>query len=505
MTDTTPTCILPPADNSVWAPPLDARDLTVRLEAAGITASVARSQYGFHDVWSMADAYLSRAQNQKPVEAPETDKANALKDYFKGMAFAVPLISCCLVVLLLKVSLWGGSLTANEAAAIAIATIASFVVTGGFVQVIGRQGHFYKESQEWSLCARCCWWFVKAGLLALLGCAFGGLLANAYFRWLPLPLFGWCAAFHIGIGAYLLISGVLYVLDAELLLALGTILGSAIVVTLHLGLRVPLLISQIAGMSGAVCICVLLARFRFRSLGGRTSEPVRLPPMSRFAYVLWPYFIYGCAYYLFLFADRIIAWSARTQNSSLPLQFRGGYETALDICLFAFVLQVGWVHAGLAGFYRMVVTEQRRFRLTARDELKKAIFSFYRRQLLVFLVLFVVATAAVLIGIREIPALQALLVLRVALLALAGIPLLAIGLWNIALLFALARPWFVLAAMGWALLLNVGAGYLLSRLFSYDLAIVGFVLGACVLACATSYFCRRLLSNFEYHYFAATL
>jgi hypothetical protein len=221
--------------------------------------------------------------------------------------------------------------------------------------------------------------------------------------------------------------------------------------------------------------------------------------------VLGPYFIYGCAYYLFLFTDRIIAWSARTQNSSLPLEFRGGYETALDICLFAFVLQVGWVHAGLAGFYRMVIIEQRRFRLSARHELKKAIFSFYRRQLLVFLVLFVVSTAAVLISIREIPALRALLVFRVALFALAGTPLLAIGLWNIALLFALSRPWLVLAAIGWALLLNACAGYLLSRLLSYDLAIVGFDIGAFALACASSWFCQRLLSNFEYHYFAATL
>ena len=40
------------------------------------------------------------------------------------------------ILLLLKVSLWGGSLTADEAAALAIATIASFVVTGGFVQAI---------------------------------------------------------------------------------------------------------------------------------------------------------------------------------------------------------------------------------------------------------------------------------------------------------------------------------------------------------------------------------
>lgn len=477
----------------------------MRLEAEGVTSSVSQSRYGFRDVWSMAEAFLPVAQAQKAVESSDVKNSYISRDYLKGVSFAAPLICCCLAMLLLKVSLWGGSLTGNEAAAIAIATVSSFVVTGGFIQIIGRQGHFYKENKEWGLCSRCCWSFYKAGFLTLAICLATGFLGNAYFGWLPFSLFVWCAAFHLGIGSYLLISGVLYVLDGELLVTLGTLVGIGIAVVLRLEFQIPLLISQIAGIAGAAFICILFALFRFQRLGCRPFEGAKLPSIGKLVYLLWPYFAYGCLYYLFLFADRFIAWSAHTQSASLPLEFRGEYETALDICLFAFIVQVGWIQAGLVKFYWIATTEQKRFRLNARDKLKKALATFYHRQLLIFSILFILSTAAVIFAIHWFDILRAMLVLRVALLGLAGIPLLVIGLWNIALLFALSRPRFVLIAVAWAFLLDVCVGYVLSRLFSYDLAIVGFDIGACALACVSGWFCRRLLADFDYHYFAATV
>jgi hypothetical protein len=421
------------------------------------------------------------------------------------MAFAAPLLACCVVVLFTKVSFWGGNLSGNEAAAIAIATIESFIVTGSFIQIIGRQGHFYKETRQLSLCYRCCWSFFGAGLATLLACVLLGFLVNSYFRCLPLTLFGWCAAFSLGIGTYLLAGGVLYVLDGEIFVALGTLAGTAIVVVLHLKLGQPLLASQMAGILAAAGTCVLLALFRFRQLGVSWALSAKLPSSSQLVYTLWPYFIYGCLYYGFLFVDRVIAWSAHTESASLPLQFRGGYETALDVSLIAFVLQVGWIRASIARFYRLVTAEQKGCLLGSSAQLKKAILSFYKRQVLVFAALFALSSAAVLLAIHEIPALQAILIFRVAVLVLAGTPLLIIGLWHTALLFALSRPQLVLAALGSALGFDICSGYLLSRLYSYDLAIIGFDIGACALACISGWFCWRLLANFEYHYFAANI
>lgn len=151
MRELFPKCILPPpSKDAAWSPPLDIRDLVVRLEAEGITASISRSAYGHSDVWSLAEACLPLAQAQTPITAPDVKSRLSLRDYVKGMAFAAPLICCCLAVLLFKVSLWGGNLTGNEAASIGIATVAGFVVSGGFVQLIGRQGHFHKQRGEWA-------------------------------------------------------------------------------------------------------------------------------------------------------------------------------------------------------------------------------------------------------------------------------------------------------------------------------------------------------------------
>jgi hypothetical protein len=504
MTKTPPRCILPPRDKAVWAPPLDLQDLAVRLEADGVTSSVAQFQYGFDDVWSMAEAHLPVAMAQKPIESPEATTGGIWKDYAKGMAFAAPVILCCLTVLFLKVSLWGGPLSGNQAVAIAIASVSGFVITGGFLQIIGRRGHFYMHSKEWALCFRSCWTAVKMGTLALVLFVGVSFLANSYFQWLPLNLFGWYAAFNICIGLYLLVSGVLYVLKREVLIALGTLVGTGIVTALFFIVHVPILVCQVIGIVGATGTCLLMALFRFKRLGYRPVESVRLPSLSRLVYLLWPYFAYGTLYYMFLFADRIIAWSALTQNASLSFEFRGDYETALDVCLFAFVLQVGWVHAGLVRFYGLVNSEQKRLSLSVRDQLRRSILTFYARQMLVFLILFLGSTAAVTCAIYKIHALQSLLNLRVALLALAGTPFLAIGLWNAALLIALSRPMLVVAATVWALIVNVCVGYLLSRLFSYDLAILGFDAGACVLAGISAWSCHRLLVNFDYHFFAAT-
>jgi hypothetical protein len=497
MTEVHLKCLLPPGNQSVWAPPLDARDLAVRLEADGVTPSVAR-QRGFHDVWSMAEEYFPAAQARPEIKPPEAKWSHPIVNYLKGMAFAVPLLACCPTA-----PLWAGAVTGNDAAAIAIATLASFAVTGGFIQIIGHQGHFYKESRHIGLFIRYCSAIVKAGLLTLLCCAAAGFFLNFYFRWLPLPLLGWCAAFHVGVGAFLLMGGVLYVLDGEILLALSTLLGTGIVLILRSLLGLPLLVLQLAGLFSVSGICIVLALFRFRRLAGKWRERAVLPAWSKLLYSLWPYFAYGCLYYLFLFADRFIAWSAHTESAQLSLLFRGKYETALDICLIAFILQVGWVHAGIARFHQVVSSEQKRYRMIAGRELKDRLLLFYYRNALIFSALAVLSSVLVLFMIHEIHALEPMLLHRVAVLMLVGTPFLVIGLWNIALLFALSRPGLVLAATCSALLANICSGYLISRLLSYDLAIIGFDLGACVLACISGWFCHRVAVNFDYHYFAS--
>ena len=503
MENLLPPCILPPSDNTIWAPPLDVQDLAVRLEASGVTDQVARSQYGFRNLWHMAEVYLRVAQAQPPQFPHQAFEQSTWRNYLKGMAFATPAILCCLIVLFVKVPLWGGPISGNQAVAIAVAAIAGFIVTGGFLQIIGRLGYFYKESKEWALCSCSCWSAVKLGALALCAVTSMGFLLNAFFQWLPADLYAWCVVFNLGIGFYILVSGVLHVLEAEVTITVGTLLGMGVVGYLFLSLHVPLMVSQICGITVATLTFLGVAEARFRRMGSHLLAHVKLPPIGRLAYTLFPYFVYGALYYAFLFADRIIAWSAKTESASLPLQFRGAYEAALDLCLFAFIVQVGWIHVGLVKFYDFVSAEQKQLGVTDRATLRECMMAFYKHQILIFGLLFVGSSAIVTAAIYEIPPLRAVILPRVVLLGMAGMPFLAIGLWNIALLFALSRPMFAVTATAWSLVINVMIGYVLSRLVAYDLAIIGFFVGACALSYISARCCHRMLANFDYYFFAS--
>jgi hypothetical protein len=188
----------------------------------------------------------------------------------------------------------------------------------------------------------------------------------------------------------------------------------------------------------------------------------------------------------------------------LPILFRGSYETALDICLLAFVPQVGWIHAGIVRFYRGAAELQKRYTPIAGTRIRQELIRFYRRQVAIIAGLAVISSALVITLIDHVQPLRAMLDHRVAVAMLLCTPVLVIGLWNVALLVALSRPGLVLAAISLAVLVNVCVGYLLSRLIAYDLAVIGFGTGGCVLAGLSGWFCYRLAHEFDHAYFAAS-
>src|SRR5436309_2250750 len=135
-------------ENPEWSAPLDARDLAVRLEMEGVTDGVAQSDYGFDDAWQMAHALLPSLPPAERGRNTPPEPVVAWREYFKGAAFAVPIAVSGLSMLLFRLSLWGGDLSSGEATAIGIATIISFIVTGGFVYSMSHRGLFYKNTGQ---------------------------------------------------------------------------------------------------------------------------------------------------------------------------------------------------------------------------------------------------------------------------------------------------------------------------------------------------------------------
>ena len=498
-----PDCLIPrPADRN-WRPPLDEMDLAVRLETEGVTDEVARTAYGFASTLDMATRCAPKLAVKPAAIAPSSTETG-WRAWLRGTAFALPMLLCALSLLTIGVSLWGGDLPADLASAVAIATVSSLIVTGGFVQAMSRRGLFYVGTMDFNAAAAVTRAWAGAGVAAILLLTAAGLLANVLFAWMPGSLALTTSAFFVLLGLLWLACGGLYLVNRASWIAGATVAGIAVVAFLHRGLGWSLPTAQLLGIASATACAAwgTVSWFRARVTG---LAPASLFSLGREVYLAAPYFVYGALYYLFLFADRLNAWTAQTNAAALPLQFRGDYETALDLAMAAFVIQTGWVHTALAGFHRAVESAQRalpaghysRFNWELREHYfwqlgRCAAFGFASSGLVYFLVS----------RLHLLPFANMRPVLTIALVAY---PVVVAGLWNTSLLFTLGQPRPVLGAVALGAALSISCGYLMSRTGSYDAAAVGFLVGAFSFA---AYSCMSVLRSFrklDSHYYASAL
>jgi len=500
-----PKCLHPELSDGIWSPPLDVADLATRLEAEGVTPAVARAKHGFADVWAMAEAWFPKLQAVPSPRKKDPAPQRKWPEYLRGMSFGLPLLLSCVAMLWLHFSLWGGNLPTETATAVGAGSITSFVLTGGFVQVMARRGLFYLGTKQFERCWRSTWFWVRACFLTNLCFVLLFTMVNLYFGWLPNPLGPVAMSFCVCLGVYWLATGILYMLDQYLLVSVSSLLGISAVVALHTAFGVELLPAQLIAILFASCLAFLMAAavLKKRALGVRSVQIDG--PVNRQFSMLWPYFAYGTLYYFFLFSDRLLAWTAHTNTASLVLAFRGEYELASFIGLLAFILQAGWVHLATARFYKNVRLNQASINVYDRGTFNRNMLRFYAWQAGVFFPAALLVSVSIYTCARMLHVFPGELVDHVAAWALAGYPFLVFGLWNVSLLFGLSRSSCALQAIASACCANLVTGYLASRLGGYELAVSGFTCGAIVFAVVAGRHCVETFRRLDYYYLAAAI
>ncbi len=482
------------------APPLDAQDVLIRLESEGVSNAAARRR-GYTDLWEMAQTQF----RELAVESSEPDepvrRTSGFWEYLKGIAFAMPMAVSGLAMLFLRYSLWGGDLPMDVGAAVAVGTVASFVVSGGFVQAMARRGMFYLGTKEPLVCFESTLDWLGMGALALAFTACLALSLNWYIAWLKPEVGLMATAFLLGLGVFWMATGILYMLDRNAEVLGAMLVGLAVVTALHRYMGIPVVMAQIVGVVAATGTAILAGVRRLMKPVSAGQNPMRAEALARTVVSAGPYFLYGVLLYTFLFSDRIVAWTA--QAGVHRLMFRSDYETGVNVALFAFVMQVGWVRVSGAAYRASMQEFLGSYRATQVAGFNFAMKRFYWQRLNQFLAIAVVSTAIAYAGCRWFGVFKNPGILLVAVLALIACPLLVWSLWNVNLLFALSRPWAVLGGLGVACLFNLLAGFVLSRVGGYHYSAAGFLLGAAVLALLTTRSSLRTLEQCDYYNFAS--
>ena len=496
-----PACLDQTADRK---PRHDAYDLAIHMELEGVTDQVAQSVYGYAGTLEMAQAYFQPIEMPRPKVAPP-GLGQTLLEYFKGLAFALPVLISAVVMIRFSLSLWGGPISIEDAAAVAIGTLSSFLVTGGLVQVMAWRVLFLLTTGDPGTAASTCGLWCRRGVLALFGSGCAGWLVNGFFGWMPDSLALLAVGFHLALGMLWLASGALYVLEGMLWISAATAVGLAVAGSLHYGLGAGLYLSQFCGLGAAILISASASYLIFRKKAGNKFPKGERIPRPRLVHTAAPYFLYGLLYYCFLFADRWIAWTGKTASETLPIFFRGDYEAGLDVALIAFVFGAGWVHASTQSFFATMQRALSEYLLDQAPEFNRAMHQFYLRRLLLFLPIAVLTCMLVYWAGIRLDVLSTMVMRKVAATALVGFLFLVIGLWNASLFFALSLPFHTLRAMALGLFTDLVVSYICSRTGHYSDSVYGFAVGACCFALWSSWMCSKELQKADHLQFAASV
>ncbi|MDZ7693494.1 MAG: hypothetical protein U5K69_20645 [Balneolaceae bacterium] len=116
-------------------------------------------------------------------------------------------------------------------------------------------------------------------------------------------------------------------------------------------------------------------------------------------YNSYRYFVYGFCYFLFLFLDRILAWSAGPPPPPYIMWFNTPYELGMDWALISLVLTIAVLEYSIQSFSKLLLPVQKRAPFVQIDLFNKYFKSFYLKQSLLLLGIGIISIAVTFISI----------------------------------------------------------------------------------------------------------
>ena len=506
--------------------PKDRWEIAAQLEVLGFRDSDAREKFGCRDLFETADSILTLFQDGKiafhvPGEDPQPRAlpgARFLRHYLDGLMFSLPMVLQGATMLLWGYGLWGArELDVRAGSAIALGLIASYVVTSGFAWAIVSRGLYYHYQQEGGL-AR--WSALRMWSLSVriaLGLAVPALLFNFVYGLLPGDMTLIAVAYYAALVFFWLNWSLVYLVRRThwLLLALLVAILAVLVAARVWGWSI--IGSNLFGLAIADLLTFAIAAHGLRAWAGNGHRrPVVNPPrLTVLIYATAKTFLYGLLYSVFVFADRVIAWTStrgREDFPPYPFWLNARYELGVDLALIVVVVLAGVVEYSTQSFSAALIPSQKRVKSASMEPFIEEFRSFYRRHAIAHWLFALVAIGLAALGVMGVanfaePRLQATLAatttMRVFWIAAISYAIFMFALQSVLMLMVLSRADLAVRAMAFAFLVNVIVGFACSRAVHYSGAVVGLLAGSIVLAVVAHLEVRTVLAELDYSYYAA--
>lgn len=514
--------------------PISAWAVAATIESIGVRDIDTEPDYGFDSVFILAEYIYDSIKEEiarenkndntsiagENLEKPELKERIKLflKYYSQGLVFSLPMISQIAAVLIFRYSLWAW-LEFNEAQAtiIAFGTIIAFVFTGGFIQTMGKLVSRYRGEQNYMLAFEASKRLFLYGVILVVSAGILIYILNIIIPFYPQGLIILGLIYMVLISLLLLSAAVLYALEQRFMILAGVLAGTVFVIFGMSVLNLGIYISQWTGIAiSTVVICayaLLYYRLKIKNMHQKLARQ-RLPNPEVIYYGGYRYFIYGTCYFIFLFLDRILAWSAGPPPPPYIIWFNTPYELGMDWALISLVLSIAVLEYSIHAFSEQLIPAQRKAYFRQLSDFNSYFKSFYKRQAMILLVAGVASIFLTYIGINslkvfadDVPEIRDFfanpMTTRVFWMASIGYLFLIFGLLHSLFFFTLNRPGYVMYSMLVATLVNFLVGYICSRVFSLEFAVAGLIAGSLTFAVLTGWLASRFFRNLDYYYYSA--
>lgn len=499
--------------------PLDEWELTALLETNGLRDIDAITEWGENDLFALPKKLqghidsLTYETKERQFEKHRLWKI--FKNYIKGAIFAFPMFIQIVAMIVVGFGIWSSiNFGLREATAISVGTLLALATTGGIAQMIGRKGLFYIKFEEFLLASKITKRLYLMGVVFIILYALLFTLINFYFKLFPFFMYQLFIIYFFLLSFLFLIFAVFYMLENYGTIALVTILGIVLIYIFLILLNFRLVKSQAISLIIIVLISNLVAFYKIRRLGKKSqAEGTLLPKVASLFYTLYPYFLYGSAYFLFLIMDRMLAWTTGHKQLPYVVWFNYPYEVGVDWALIPLISTIALIEVFI---YELGYAAFKKINQTRAPDVKSFNRHFLRVYKIAGVTFFLVGIISVILAylfpyaLRDMPYFFKFvdvffndINLFVFFFASAGYVLLSWSLLNCIVFFAYSRHKFALKAIGLGLLANFLVGFVLSRSFDYYYSVIGLLAGSIVFAVISTYYAYRFFKQYDYYYYSA--
>lgn len=513
--------------------PVSCQVVYATIESLGIREKDTMIDFGFESIQDLADLVYYELisnldyigiKNEKERELENTlPKTIQISDYLwiktrifaeyysLGIFHLLPVLIQIIAIILFGYSLWTFiGFNEIQSTAVVLGVIIGMIASGGFVQVIGRQASFYWNYEDFQRTNQTINFFHKIGIgsiLILFGLLF---LLNFIFHIYPYQILFVIFIYAFLIGTLLMLLAPLHTLKQRWVITLAIFTGTALAVFLKEKTIVQVYFTHWMGILTAILISKVFLKIYFNKIINKKESATKLN-LPVILYHNYQYFFYGILIYIFIFIDRILAWSSGI-NGTLPyiIYFDKNYELGMDLAILIYLLLAGVLEYSIASFTRFIDIGQKNTAHKTPEVFNNHLEKMYWQQVVVLFITAILAFGFIYFIItaswgfeRQFNEVLLQLSIKVCLIGGLGYLLLAWGMLNSVYLFTLGQTREPLRAIGYACILNLILGFILSRFVAYEYSVIGMLSGAILFVMLTLKANINFLKNLDYYYYAA--